>query len=72
MNVHSTESRLLTVEQAVQAGLYPNAGGLRWLIFKSHKNANGFAPAFKRIGRRVLVDEREFLRIVNEKNRSAN
>ena len=48
---------------------WPPPGGLRHLIFNAHEN--GFAPAFKRVGRRVLVDEAAFWQIVEEKNGGA-
>lgn len=46
---------------------WPPTGGLRHLIF--HEKTNGFAPAFKRVGRRVLVDADLFWQIVEEKKR---
>jgi len=41
-------------------------GGLRHLIFNAE--TNGFKTAFKRAGRRVLVDEAEFFRCVDKQN----
>jgi hypothetical protein len=41
---------------------------MRHLIFNA--KTNGFSSAFKRVGRRVLVDEREFFRVVDLKNGS--
>ena len=46
---------------------WPPPGGLRHLIF--HASTNGFSTAFKRVGRRVLVDEAEFFRCVERANR---
>lgn len=46
---------------------WPPQGGMRHLIFNS--KTNGFNSAFKRIGRRVLVDEAEFFRCVARLNR---
>ena len=43
---------------------WPPPGGLRHLIF--HAESNGFKDAFKRVGRRVLVDAEKFWEIVNE------
>jgi len=40
--------------------------GMRHLIFNAKKN--GFADAFKRVGRRVLVDEAEFFAAVDRQN----
>lgn len=45
---------------------WPPEGGLRHLIF--HAKTNGFAPAFKRVGRRVLVDDEIFWNIVEKQN----
>ena len=43
---------------------WPPIGGMRHLIFNA--DTNGFAPAFKRVGRRVLVDADRFWSIVEE------
>lgn len=45
---------------------WPPVGGLRHLIF--HENTNGFKRAFKRVGRRILVDENVFFECVNQQN----
>lgn len=37
---------------------WPPIGGLRHLIF--HENENGFHKCVRRVGRRVLIDERAF------------
>lgn len=47
---------------------WPPIGGMRWIIFNAA--ANGFASAFVRVGRRILVDEAEFFRCV-EKGRAS-
>jgi hypothetical protein len=44
---------------------WPPPGGLRHLIF--HAKTNGFAAAFKRVGRSVLVDAPVFWGIVEKK-----
>jgi len=41
---------------------WPPVGGLRHLMF--HRESNGFAPAFVKCGRRVLIDEVEFFNCV--------
>ena len=43
-------------------------GGLRHLIF--HAETNGFKSAFKRVGRRILVDEAAFFECVERQNGS--
>ena len=48
---------------------WPPPGGMRHLIFNAE--TNGFASAFKRVGRRVLVDEVEFFRCVEQQNAPA-
>lgn len=45
---------------------WPPQGGLRHLIF--NKDTNGFATAFKKVGRRVLIDETEFFECVERNN----
>lgn len=57
--------KFLTVDQFCRQFPWPTTGGLRHLIFNAE--SNGFAPAFKRVGRRVLVDQDVFWRIVEEK-----
>lgn len=52
------KTRFLTVNQVVEEGLYPNIGGLRWLLFNS--NANGLESAVRRVGRRLLINESDF------------
>lgn len=59
-------NRLIPVPEWNQHHSWPPQGGLRHLIF--NEKTNGFASAFKRVGRRVLIDEAEFFRIVNEQN----
>jgi len=44
---------------------WPSIGGMRHLIF--YADTNGFASAFKRVGRRVLVDVDRFWSIVEER-----
>jgi hypothetical protein len=45
---------------------YPSVGGLRHLIF--HADTNGFHKCVRRIGRRVLIDERSYFEWVAEQN----
>lgn len=62
MTDNPTITRLLTVNEWSQHHSWPPPGGLRHLIF--HAETNGFAPAFKRVGRRVLIDEAKFFECV--------
>lgn len=61
-----TASRLIPVTEWNQHHTWPPEGGLRHLIF--NEKTNGFATAFKRIGRRVLIDEAEFFACVERQN----
>jgi len=59
-------SRLIPVPEWNQHHSWPPQGGLRHLIF--NEKTNGFANAFKRVGRRVLIDEAEFFACVDKQN----
>lgn len=63
MNSHT---KLLTVSQWNEYHSWPPIGGLRHLIF--NEKTNGFSQAFKRVGRRVLIDETEFFACVARQN----
>lgn len=45
---------------------WPTQGGLRHLA--QYRTRNGFAPAFVKVGRRVLIDEAKFFECVARKN----
>ncbi len=60
------ENRLIPVPDWNKYHPWPPIGGLRHLIF--YAETNGFRTAFKRIGRRVLVNEAEFFRCVESAN----
>lgn len=45
---------------------WPSIGGLRHLVF--FKDTNGFATAFKKVGRIILIDETEFFACIERKN----
>ena len=62
MEARQEQSRFIPVPQWNNHYDWPPPGGLRHLIF--HADSNGFAPAFKRVGRRVLVDAAKFWEIV--------
>lgn len=61
-----TDTRLIPVPDWNKYHPWPPIGGLRHLIFFAE--TNGFKTAFKRAGRRVLVDEAEFFRCVERQN----
>jgi hypothetical protein len=59
-------SRIIPVTEWHKYYCWPPLGGLRHLIFNA--KTNGFDSAFKRVGRRILVDETEFWAIVDRQN----
>jgi len=59
-------SHLIPVPDWNKYHSWPPQGGLRHLIF--NEKTNGFASAFKRVGRRVLIDEAEFFACVERQN----
>ena len=60
--------KLYTVRQFIdkQKGTWPSEKSLRLIIFQASRGKNNFSNAFKRIGKRVLVNEYEFWKCVNE------
>ncbi len=62
-------STLIPVSKWNDKHAWPSQGGLRHLIF--NEKTNGFASAFKRVGRRVLIDEDEFFNCVDRQNGKA-
>ena len=65
-NTKLEQTRLIPVPQWNDFHAWPPIGGLRHLIF--NEEINGFKPAFKRVGSRVLVDEEEFFACVDRQN----
>jgi hypothetical protein len=59
-------NRLIPVPDWNKYHNWPPVGGLRHLIF--NEKTNGFASAFKRVGRRVLIDEKEFWACIERQN----
>ena len=51
-------SALLTVKQFCEKYPWPSESAIRAIILEA--DARGFATAFKRYGRRILVDPKEF------------
>jgi hypothetical protein len=52
------QSRLIPLTRWNEFHAWPPQGGLRWLMF--NRNRNGFADAFVKCGRRVLIKEKTF------------
>ncbi|QBQ55444.1 hypothetical protein E3U44_13715 [Nitrosococcus wardiae] len=65
-NQKESKNSLIPVTKWNDHHPWPPIGGLRHLIFFSE--TNDFKSAFKRVGRRVLVDEAEFFRCVEARN----
>ena len=57
-------SRLIPVTDWPNHHEWPPIGGLRHLIF--NEKENGFSKCIRRIGRRVLIDERSFFEWVED------
>jgi len=51
-------SRLIPLTKWPEYHPWPNVGGLRHMAF--HRDENGFAPAFLKVGRKLLIDEAVF------------
>ena len=66
LNTNNKLSKLIPVTQWNDYHPWPPIGGLRHLIF--NKSTNGFETAFKKIGRRVLIDESKFFECVERQN----
>lgn len=54
----SSTPRLIPLTDWPKHHEWPPIGGLRHLMF--HRESNGFATAFVKVGRRVLVNEQAF------------
>ena len=61
-------TRLIPVPRWSDYHDYPTENALRHLIFQEKQN--GFYKVIKRIGRRVLIDERAFFAWVEEINKN--
>ena len=61
---------LLTVRQFSQKHPAFPEGGLRYNIF--HAKQNGFSQCIRRIGRKVLLDEADVFRWVDDQNRPSS
>jgi len=65
-NQTQSSTRLIPVPEWNNYHIWPQIGGMRHLIYNA--KTNGFAGAFKRVGRRIFVDEAEFFASVDRKN----
>lgn len=67
-----SERKLFTVKQFCRPGKWPSESALRAVILGAAWGENKFQSAFKRVGRRVLVDEAEFWRCVDHTQEDLN
>ena len=65
----STNSQYLNCTQLCEKYTWLPMGGLRHLIF--HADSNGFHKVIRRVGRRILLREDEFLRFIEEGGNNA-
>lgn len=68
-NIDTTQSstRLIPASDWCKYHPWPTIGGLRHLIFFA--NTNGFEVAIRRVGRRVLIDEKKFFEFIEKQNK---
>ncbi len=64
MSELQNKRRLIPVTKWNDHHEWPPIGGLRHLIFNAE--SNGFEKVIRRIGRRVLLDEAEFFKWIDE------
>jgi len=62
----TSEKRLIPLSDWNKFHPWPPLGGLRHLRFFCE--TNGFDNVFKKVGRRVLIDEKEFFVVIAEKS----
>ena len=60
---------LLTVKQFSQKHTAFPEGGMRYRIF--HADKNGFNRCIRRVGAKVLIDEKAFFQWIEEQNNAA-
>jgi len=65
-SVPISRGRFIPLSDWNDCHLWPPIGGMRHIRF--HCDTNGFKSAFKKVGARVLVDEQEFFRCVEQQN----
>lgn len=63
------EHQILTVKQFAQRHTWITLAGLRWLLFNRRSNGLQASGAIIRMGRKILIDEQEFLRWLRHRGR---
>ena len=67
---NSEKTRLIPLTKWPQYHSWPPIGGLRHLVF--YKRQTGFDKVIKKVGSRVLIDENQFFRWVDQQNDNQN
>ncbi len=55
----------ITLKQFADKYQWPTLSALRALYFEATKGGNSFLPAFRKVGRRILVNPEKFFEIVH-------
>ena len=66
MSTPNEHTRLIPISDWNKYHAWPPIGGLRHLAF--YRKENGFERCVRKVGRRLLIDEAEFFRWVDEQN----
>lgn len=66
MTIQNNTDRYIPVTQWNKYHSWPPQGGLRHLIFNAKEN--GFGSVIRRVGRRILIDEKAFFDWVDGQN----
>ena len=61
-NLNTTKSQMLTIKQFALKNPWPNESTLRNLYYR--RKDNGMAKAFIKVGKRIIVDEEVFFKIL--------
>lgn len=60
-------TRLIPLSEWPKYHVWPPLGGLRHLVF--HGEKNGFNEVIRRVGRRILIDEKAFFEWIYKNNK---
>jgi len=60
--------RLIPLTEWNKYHMWPPLGGLRHLVF--YKDSNGFSAVVRKVRRRVLLDEEEFFKWIENQNKT--
>lgn len=69
MTTVEPQTQLYTVRQFARHHEWISEGGLRWLLFRRDANGLQASGAIIRMGRKILIDEQEFLRWLRHRGR---